>query len=297
MAVPSSGPLELWNDIWNSELGGTKGNNSLHSASVYAGFSIPDAMSDFYGWSDVEVPSVTSNSATSVTTDSMQANGTLNNTGNENPDRGFYFGTNGAAAGNNTKYSIGTGGTGAFSRSMTGLTYATYYYWAYASNSAGEAVGARITQTTTVPPFTPTYANRPVGCAVTQTSSPVGDLGGYRYYLNPYDGSSVQYGTTGQYTYWNSAPSVTNAKNRWIQGGFGWGGNSSFSNLNARVWNRGGFSDLSTGMEGGGANFCKSSYTYPANHEICTVTNTCLGNFPTLPSTTTSYLYQCWCNS
>ena len=75
MAVPSSGQLKLWNDIWNNEIGGTQGNNSLHSASVYAGFTTPDAMGDFYGWSDVEVPSVSTSAMSSVTDNSMQANG------------------------------------------------------------------------------------------------------------------------------------------------------------------------------------------------------------------------------
>ena len=60
MAVPSSGELKLWDDLWNQEIGGSKGNNSLHSASVYAEFDTPDALGDFYGWSDVEVPSVSS---------------------------------------------------------------------------------------------------------------------------------------------------------------------------------------------------------------------------------------------
>ena len=49
MAVPNSGQLKLWDMLWNQELGGSKGNNSLHSASVYAGFSVPDSLGEFYG--------------------------------------------------------------------------------------------------------------------------------------------------------------------------------------------------------------------------------------------------------
>jgi hypothetical protein len=194
MAVPSSGPLELWNDIWNSEIGGTQGNNSLHSASVYAGFSTPDAMSDFYGWSDVEVPTVTTNAATSVGDSSMTANGNVSATGNENPTRGFYFGTNSSAATNNPKYSIGIGGTGAFSRSFTGLNYnTTYHMWAFACNSAGEATGARVGQTTPFPSFSPTQ-----GCFsgydalwCTDTSSGTGTINNYSGYVNPYTGGAV----------------------------------------------------------------------------------------------------------
>jgi len=158
MAVPASGELKLWDSIWNSEIGGTKGSNSLHSASIYAGFTTPDAMSDFYGWSDVEVPTVTTNNFSSIATTSMTANGTVNTTGNENPTRGFYFGTNSTLPTNNTKYSIGIGGTGAFSRSMTGLSaQTTYYGWAFACNSAGETTGAKVTVTSAAPPFTPCY--------------------------------------------------------------------------------------------------------------------------------------------
>lgn len=165
MAVPSSGELKLWDNIWNQELGGAQGENSLHSASVYAGFSTPDAMSDFYGWSDVEVPAVSTSTSTSITTNSMVLNGNVSSTGNENPSRGFYFGTNSSAANNNTKYNVGTGGVGAFSCNKTGLSYyTTYYNWAFACNSAGEAQGGRITTTTAAPPFTPSCA----GCTFTQ---------------------------------------------------------------------------------------------------------------------------------
>ena len=44
MAVPNSGQLKLWDMLWNQELGGSKGNNSLHSASIYAGKSVPDSL-------------------------------------------------------------------------------------------------------------------------------------------------------------------------------------------------------------------------------------------------------------
>ena len=222
MAVPSSGPLGLYADIWGGEIGGAQANTSLHGASVYAGFSTPDAMSDFYGWSDVEVPSVTTNGATSVTTTSMTANGNVTNTGNENPTRGFYFGTS-TNYSSNTKYSVGIGGTGAFSRSMTGLSYATYYYWAYASNSAGEAVGGRITQVTTVPTFTPTYGGTGTGCKLISANYYSAQTRhSTAQYINPYTGAAVAYAGCGTPTNfpdnWNSMTEVTNARNRWTQG-------------------------------------------------------------------------------
>lgn len=50
MAVPSSGPLELYGDI-GTELGVAQSNVSLGSMSDTAGFPAPDAMSEFYGYS------------------------------------------------------------------------------------------------------------------------------------------------------------------------------------------------------------------------------------------------------
>ena len=91
MAVPSSGELKLWDTLWNQELAGSQGENSLHSASVYAGFSTPDALSDFYGWSDVETPTVTTSAMSQVEYYRMYANGNVSDTGNEDPDRGFLF--------------------------------------------------------------------------------------------------------------------------------------------------------------------------------------------------------------
>ena len=50
MAVPSSGELELYGDI-GTELGVAQSNVTLHGMSQTAGFSAPDAMSEFYGYS------------------------------------------------------------------------------------------------------------------------------------------------------------------------------------------------------------------------------------------------------
>lgn len=59
MAVPSSGQLGLYEDIFTAFNEHSQGDNSLHNASTYAGFSTPDAMSDFYGYVDAVAPSVT----------------------------------------------------------------------------------------------------------------------------------------------------------------------------------------------------------------------------------------------
>lgn len=165
MAVPSSGPLGLFEDIWD-ELDGSKGSNSLHSASIHAGFSTPDAMGDFYGYVDAEAPTLTSSNATSVGTTTMVANGSMTNNGGANlTAHGFYFGTNSGAAGNNTKYDVGarTGTSFTFNRTFTSLSSnTTYYYWAFATNSVGETIASnRITQATNLPGFGTSWTQMP----------------------------------------------------------------------------------------------------------------------------------------
>jgi len=66
MPVPSSGQLRLRADI-NQEINGndTDNNVSLGTLSNDAGFSEPDTMSEFYGYSSVTTPTVTYNSYSS----------------------------------------------------------------------------------------------------------------------------------------------------------------------------------------------------------------------------------------
>ena len=189
MAVPSSGELKLWDTLWNQELLGSQGENSLHSASIYAGFSTPDALSDFYGWSDVEVPGVTTGNASSVTANSMVLNGTITDTGNQAVSRGFYHGTNANAYSNNPKYTVsGTQeSTGGFSFTRSSLSYNTlYYFWAWASNDAGEAQGARNQSTTNVPAFSPSTAVFAYRTVFTACPFSFGSASLTMQYLNPY---------------------------------------------------------------------------------------------------------------
>src|SRR6056300_802050 len=122
MPVPSSGELKLRADI-NLEVNGnaTDDNVSLGSLSNEAGFTEPDTMSEFYGYTSCTAPSVTTNALSSVSYTSMTANGNVTaDNGCTITERGFYFGTNGSSPTNNTKYSVG-GTTGSYSRNMTGL--------------------------------------------------------------------------------------------------------------------------------------------------------------------------------
>lgn len=165
MPVPSSGQLRLRADI-NQEVNGndTDDNVSLGTLSNEAGFTEPDEMSEFYGYTSCTAPSVTTNSMSSVSYTSMTANGNVTaDNGCTVTERGFYLGTNGSSPTNNTKYTSGSG-TGSYSRGIGGLNaQQTYYCWAYATNSAGTAYGSR-QQATTLTPATytvrATYTNR-----------------------------------------------------------------------------------------------------------------------------------------
>lgn len=155
MAVPSSGQLRLYADIQN-EFGGAQANTSLHGMSVEAGFSTPDAMSDFYGYVDAVLPTVTTGGAGAGDV-SMTVYGSNTDGGGTITERGFYFGTSTNRA-SNPKYTV-TAGAGNFNRGFSGLTQlTTYYYWAYATNEVGTVFGARGTKAT-VQTFVPVYAN------------------------------------------------------------------------------------------------------------------------------------------
>lgn len=153
MPVPSSGELKLRADIALEVDGSDTGDNvSLGTLSNTAGFTEPDEMSEFYGYTSCTAPSVTTNSLSSVSYTSMTANGNVTaDNGCTVTERGFYFGTNGSSPTNNTKYTSGSG-TGSYSRSMSGLNSTqTYYCWAYATNSAGTTYGSRVQAQTLTP--------------------------------------------------------------------------------------------------------------------------------------------------
>ena len=220
MAVPASGELKLWDTLWNQELGGAQGENSLHSASIYAGFSTPDALSDFYGWSDVELPTVTTYSAAGTTSSSVCTRVCVNATGNEDPTYGVYFGTNSSAHTNNTKYVGGTGGVGLYCVNRTGLNYqTTYYWWGFACNSAGEVVGNRCAATTPAPPFSPSFVNSSYLVGNNQSSGFVSSQNVQSRYQNPYTSAWTTKCNANEQTsgnmgrYWSGAQISTNSCN------------------------------------------------------------------------------------
>lgn len=153
MPIVSSGQIGLIADIEAEfDQAGTE-DISLLTARDDAGLGSGQvSMTDFYGLSDVVAATVVTNSASSVSYNSMTINGNVTGDGGGTvSSRGFYFGTSSNYA-SNTKYTVGSG-TGAFSRSMTSISASTtYYITAFAINEAGEVRGSTVSQATTAAP-------------------------------------------------------------------------------------------------------------------------------------------------
>jgi len=97
----------------------------------------------------VVAPTVTTQSATDIATTSFTGNGNITDTGGENcTRRGFCYkiGTSGdPTTSDSVAYDDGSFGTGAFTKSITGLTAGTNYrVRAYAVNSAGTSYGTTV---------------------------------------------------------------------------------------------------------------------------------------------------------
>jgi len=148
MPIKTSGELALIADI-EAEFSQGDDNISLAQAGVDAGLDAGDlAMTDFYGLSDSVAPTVSTDGTNSVNTVRIRVYGNVSSDGGGTvTQRGFYFGTSSNYA-SNAKYSVG-GTTGGFNRLFTGLnSNTTYYYTAYAINSAGETRGTTKSQAT-----------------------------------------------------------------------------------------------------------------------------------------------------
>jgi len=103
----------------------------------------------------IVVPTVTTQAATNIGCTNFTANGNITATGGANPTtRGFCYKVGVAGdptTADSTAYDTGSFGTGAYTKSITGLTPSTYYrVRAYAINSAGTGYGSTV-QVTTLP--------------------------------------------------------------------------------------------------------------------------------------------------
>ena len=149
MPLPESGPISMSQVA--TELGYDLTDISLHDMGETIGIESgnPVSMSAFYGIAG-SIPTVQTNTPTSVGSTGMVLNGNITDQGASSiTERGFYFGTNANYA-SNTKYITAGTSTGAYTNTRTGLTAGTTYYaTAYATNTQGEARGSTVSQATT----------------------------------------------------------------------------------------------------------------------------------------------------
>ena len=97
----------------------------------------------------VTSPTLTTGSASSVTSTTATLGGSVTDTGGENPTRYIQWGTSTGSYSSSCDQSTGT--TGTYSCNLTSLTpNITYYYRAYATNSGGTAYGSEQTFTTPI---------------------------------------------------------------------------------------------------------------------------------------------------
>lgn len=195
MAIPTTGPLSLYATI-GVELGVAQSNVSLGTMSNTAGFTEPDAMSEFYGYSSGSAPTVTTYAVQYVSEYQFYVTGLISDNGGLSiTEKGFYVGTNSASPTNNTKYSVG-GGTYITSWIYSLSPGTTYYVWFFATNSAGTTYGARV-QATTIQVFTPIWKNTAtIGGSFHYISNFFSDAASVNtyiqsYYLNPYTSSWI----------------------------------------------------------------------------------------------------------
>jgi len=167
MALQTSGPIALFLEIRAEEITKTPGLSAtdfgLREVSSAAGFTEPDLMSEFYGYSSVTpivwtaAPVELSKNDVSI---NIRQNANTYNTGNGTiTSKGFYYGTSTNIA-SATKVQVNTANdTGQFDRNFTGLSGGTTYrFWAYAVNDYGETVSPR-RDITTLATQTITYVN------------------------------------------------------------------------------------------------------------------------------------------
>ena len=114
---------------------------------AYATNSVGTAYGEVMSFTNLTIPSVQTYSATNITTTGATLSGDVTFDGNATVTaRGFLYGTNS----NNLTQTVQSGsGTGSFTKTLTGLSSSTtYYYKAYATNTAGTAYGDVMSFTT-----------------------------------------------------------------------------------------------------------------------------------------------------
>ena len=145
--------VDVYGYYWSSTINGTKANGlfiSNSSASIDNGYR---AIGFSVRLVKLVAPTVTTQDATNITTTSCTGNGNITG-GDGATRRGFCYkvGTSGdPTTADSVAYNDGTYSTGAYTKSITGLTASTgYRVRAYAVNSAGTSYGSTVQVTTLV---------------------------------------------------------------------------------------------------------------------------------------------------
>ena len=139
---------------WNN-LPSLQNNVTLHSPAIYcAGATARSNIIATHTWTindaglncPVNLPTVTTQSPTNITHDAATGNGTITNTGGEDPERFIEWGTTSGTYANSC--SAGKGTTGTYTCIMSLIPNTTYYVRAKATNSAGTSYGSETSLTT-----------------------------------------------------------------------------------------------------------------------------------------------------
>lgn len=227
MAIPASGELSLRGTIALEIDGNATGTNvSLRTLSATAGFTSPDGMSEFYGYTSSVAPTVTTG-ASSSTNSSIYVTGTVNSDGGATiTERGFYIGTSTNPT-SNPKYVV-SGTTGNFNLNKTGLSVnTTYRYFAYATNASGTTIGAMQTRAT-YPTLNYTWVSYDTGYPLELTmyyfTCTYMQWYGYNVMNHPYLGG-ITYSSGTETTYWGDDynqlnPMVTSAVGKLTTAGY-----------------------------------------------------------------------------
>jgi len=112
---------------------------------------VADCAISLYGTGTTIAPTVTTQAVTDILSITATGNGNITHTGGENPTkRGICWNTTGSpTVADNKSEEVGSFGTGAFTRPITGLSPGVkYYVKAYAYNTSGYSYGAEVDFTT-----------------------------------------------------------------------------------------------------------------------------------------------------
>ncbi len=218
MPVTGSGEIKLRADV-NEEVNGndTDNNVSLRSLSEDAGKSVPDALSEFYGYSACSAPSVNTPTSGSQTTSTVAITftGNANGCALSSVQVGYATSSGGTYTYVNASHSSETGSY-TINHTITGLSSnTTYYFRGKAVNSAGTTIGSGILtqatsydyQTTTVAAYS-NYQN--INNTDTYQFKSYYQLTNGSYYTSATMNSTYNFAVSGT----NGAPSLVHSQNR-----------------------------------------------------------------------------------